>query len=143
MKTYATDSPQALARILGLCMIVDGHVSPSEVRAMYAASFLRQAGIEDEVFDRSMQDLCEDLLLAAPRHGNLVELDARLLDGLLAEVRDPLLQVCMFKTMLDIVDADGLHDSRETLLVRRAARRWFRQPCGSAVGTGSAAGTFS
>jgi uncharacterized tellurite resistance protein B-like protein len=131
MKTYVTDSPQALARILGLTMIVDGHVSPSEVRAMRGAPFLSQAGIAPDTFDGTMQELCEDLLLAAPRHGGMVEVDAVLLDAVLGEVRDPLLQICMLKTMLDIVDADGLLDSRETLLVRRAARRWFRQPNGS------------
>lgn len=131
MKTYIADSPEALARILGLAMIVDGHVSPSEVRAMQAAPFLRQAGVEPDTFDRTMQALCENLLLAAPRHGGMVEVDAALLDGVLDEVRDPLLQICMLKTMLDIVDADGLLDSRASLLVRRAARRWFRQPNGS------------
>lgn len=133
MKTHANDSPQALARVLALSMIVDGHVSPSEVRAFGGAPFLEQVGIDADTFDRALQDLCEDLLDAAPRRpGGLVEIDAALLDGVLAEIRDPLLQICMLKTMLDIVDADGLLDNRETLLVRRAARRWFRQPYAAA-----------
>ena len=129
MKSHATDSPEALARILALSMIVDGHVSPSEVRAFDGAPFLQQIGVDADTFHRAIREVCEDLLEAAPRHpAGLVEIDAGCLDAILGEVRDPLLQICMLKTMLDIVHADGLLDSRETLLVRRATRRWFREP---------------
>jgi len=131
MKSHATDSPEALARILALSMIVDGHVSPSEVCAFDGAPFLQQVGVDTDTFDRAIRDVCEDLLETAPRHpAGLVEIDAGCLDAVLDEVHAPLLQICMLKTMLDIVHADGLLDSRETLLVRRATRRWFRQPHG-------------
>lgn len=131
MKSHIPDSTEALARILALSMIVDGHVSPSEVRVFDGAPFLQQIGVDADTFDRAIREVCEDLLEAAPRHpGGLVEIDAGCLDAVLGEVCDPLLQICMLKTMLDIVHADGLLDSRETLLVRRATRRWFRQPHG-------------
>jgi hypothetical protein len=42
MKSHATDGPEALARILALSMIVDGHVSPSELRDFDGARFLQR-----------------------------------------------------------------------------------------------------
>ena len=128
MHTYPVNSPDAVSRILALSMIVDGHLSPSEVRAMHAAPFLEQVGVDDDTFDRSLRQLCEDLLgAAANRHAGMVEIDPGLLDALLCDIQDPLLQVCLWKVMLDIIQADGHLDTRETTLVRRAARAWFGQ----------------
>ena len=126
MHSYAVDSPEAISRILALTMIVDGHVSPSEVRTMHAAALLREINIDADTFDSTLRHLCEDLLdAAACRHAGMVEFDPALLDALLAEIADQLLQVCLWKTMLDIIEADGHLDGRETTLVRRAARAWF------------------
>ena len=128
MHTYPTNSPEAVSRILALSMIVDGHVSPSEVHAMHRAPFLEQVKVDDDTFDRTLRELCEDLLdAAANRRAGMVEIDPTLLDALLLDIRDPLLQICLWKTMVDIVEADGHLDGRETTLVRRAARAWFGQ----------------
>jgi uncharacterized tellurite resistance protein B-like protein len=128
MHSYSANSPQAVSRILALSMIVDGHVSPSEVRAMHRAPFLEQLKVDEDTFDRTLRELCEDLLdAAANRRAGMVEIDPALLDALLLDIRDPLLQICLWKTMVDIVQADGHLDGRETTLVRRAARAWFGQ----------------
>lgn len=126
MHTYPADSPAAISRLLALTMIVDGHISPSEARAMYHARFLQQVKVDDDTFDGTLRELCEDLLdTAANRCAGIVEIDPALLDGLLREVQDPLLQICLWKTMAEIVEADGRIDEREMTLVRRAARAWF------------------
>ena len=126
MHTYPADSPAAISRLLALAMIVDGDISPSEVRAMHKAEFLRQVKVDDETFDHTLRELCEDLLgTAANRCAGIVDIDPVMLDGLLREVHDPLLQICLFKTMADIVHADDRVDGRELTLVRHAARSWF------------------
>ena len=128
MHTYPANSPEAVSRILALSMIVDGHVAPSEVHAMHRATFLEPLKLDDDTFDRTLRELCEDLLdAAANRRAGMVEIDPVLMDGLLLDIRDPLLQICLWKTMVDIVQADGHLDGRETTLVRRAARAWFGQ----------------
>ncbi|MCA1248458.1 TerB family tellurite resistance protein [Massilia sp. MS-15] len=128
MHAYIPNSPEAVSRILALSMIVDGHVSPSELRIMHGAPFLEQFKVDDDVFDRTLRELCEDLLdAAANRRAGVVEIDPALLDALMLDIRDPLLQICLWKTMVDIVHADGHLDERETTLVRRAARAWFGQ----------------
>ena len=131
MHTYPTDSPAAISRLLALTMIVDGHISPSEVRAMHDAAFLGQVGVDGDTFDHTLRELCEDLLdTAVNRCAGIVEIDPALLDGLLGEVRDPLLQICVWQAMAGIVRADGRIDERETTLVRRAARAWFGTEAG-------------
>ena len=128
MHSYATNSPEAVSRILALAMIVDGHLSPSEVHAMHHSNYLKQVQIDDDTFDRTLRELCEDLLgAAANRYAGMVEIDPRLMDSLLSEIRDPLLQIRVWRAMVDIVHADGHLDSREATLVRRAARTWFGQ----------------
>lgn len=128
MHHYEVNSPEAVSRILALSMIVDGHLSPLEVRAMHAAPFLEQVAVDDDTFDRTLRQLCEDLLgAAANRHAGMVEIDPGLLDALLQDVQDPLLQICLWKAMFDIIQADGHLDTRETTLLRRAARAWFGQ----------------
>ena len=57
----------------------------------------------------------------------MVEIDPRLMDALLLDLRDPLLQIRVWRTMVDIIHADGHLDGREATLVRRAARAWFGQ----------------
>lgn len=128
MHAYPPNSPEAVSRILALTMIVDGHLSPSEVRAMHCSEYLKQVMIEDDMFDSTLRQLCEDLLdAAANRRAGMVEIDPRLMDALLLDIRDPLLQIRVWRTMVDIVHADGHLDGRETTLVRRAARAWFGQ----------------
>lgn len=142
MHTYPTDSPAAISRLLALTMIVDGHISPSEVRAMHDSAFLHQVKVDGDTFDHTLRELCEDLLdTAVNRCAGIVEIDPALLDGLLNEVQDPLLQICVWQAMAGIVRADGRIDERETTLVRRAARAWFGADAGRpsvrAVPTGS------
>lgn len=125
MKTYPTDSQEAVCRLLALSMIVDGHVAPAEIRAMEHCAILERIGADTASFDAVVHALCEDLLCTARfRAGIEVDLDKRLIDSLLDEVADPLLRMCTLKAMLDIVHADSTIDSREHLLLQRAMKKW-------------------
>lgn len=129
MRTYATDSPQAVCRLLALAMIVDGHMAPSELRAMHHSGILRRLDIDEDLFDDAVQELCDDLLATAGRrNASEVEIDSRLLDMLLQEVREPALRMAVMKAMLDIVHADEVLDGRETLLIQRGFKAWGGQP---------------
>lgn len=125
MRTYPTNSAQAVSRLLALTMIVDGHLAPSELKAMHASGIPEHASLGEEAFDEVVRALCEDLLAsAALRCSAEVEIDSRLLDTLLAEVEDQALRFSVMKTMLEIVHADSVLDARETLLIERAFKAW-------------------
>ncbi len=125
MRLHATNSPDAVCRLLALSMIVDGHLAPSEIRALEHSAILERLGVDADAFDDAVMALCEDLLETARRHDRAdVEIDNATLDHLLDEVADPLLRMHVLKAMLDIVHADSRIDSREHLLLRRAQRKW-------------------
>lgn len=131
MRTYATDSQEAVCRLLALSMIVDGHLLPSELRAMHASAILDRVGADADTFDDVVHALCSDLLARARGRDDAdIELDARLLDRLLDDVADPLLRMSTLKAMLDIVHADRLLDSREHLLLQRALKKWSTSSAG-------------
>jgi uncharacterized tellurite resistance protein B-like protein len=132
MRSYPIDSPEAVSRLLALTMIVDGHLAPSEVKAMHRSGILQQKAIDEDEFDDVVRDLCEDLLATAARRcSQEVEIDSRLLDTLLGEVEDKALRMSLMKTMLDIVHADSVLDARETLLIERAFKAWSGPGCQS------------
>jgi uncharacterized tellurite resistance protein B-like protein len=125
MRTYPTDSPKAVSRLLALTMIVDGHLAPSELKAMRAASIPGHDALDEDGFDEVVRELCEDLLASAARRcSEEVEIDIRLLDSLLGEVENQALRMSLMKAMLDIVHADSVLDARETLLIERAFKAW-------------------
>jgi uncharacterized tellurite resistance protein B-like protein len=125
MRSYPTNSAEAVSRLLALTMIVDGHLAPSELKAMRASRIPQHVALGEDEFDGVVQDLCEDLLATAARRcSEEVEIDGRLLDALLGEVEDKALRISVMKSMLDVVHADGVLDTRETLLVERAFRMW-------------------
>jgi uncharacterized tellurite resistance protein B-like protein len=129
MRTYASDSPQAVCRLLALAMIVDGHLAPSELRALRHSGILQRVGVDEALFDDVVQEVCEDLLATADRRcASEVEIDSRMLDTLLHEVGDPALQMALMKAMLDIVHADEVLDGRESLLIQRGFKAWGAPP---------------
>ena len=125
MRSYPNDSQDAVCRLLALSMIVDGHLAPSELKAMHHCAILERVGADAGTFDRVVQALCEDLLAnVIGLDCTKIALDRDMLDGLLGEITDPLLRMCTLKAMLEVVDADRLVDSREHLLLQRALRSW-------------------
>jgi len=125
MRFCATDSPDAVCRLLALSMIVDGHLATSEMQALHHSAILDRLGVDADRFDDAVVALCDDLLAEARRHGREdVEIDTPTLDRLLGDVADPLLRMHVLKAMLDIVHADKTIDSREHLLLQRAQRKW-------------------
>ena len=125
MRSYPNDSQEAVCRLLALSMIVDGHLAPSELKALHHCAILERVGADADRFDQVVHGLCEDLLASAiGLDSGTIALDRDMLDGLLGEITDPLLRMCTLKAMLEVVDADRLVDSREHLLLQRALRSW-------------------
>ena len=73
MRSYPTDSPKAISRLLALTMIVDGHLAPSELKAMHRSGILQQVRIAEDDFDDVVRDhlapgLLEGVLGVVGRH---------------------------------------------------------------------------
>ncbi|MET0265616.1 MAG: TerB family tellurite resistance protein [Duganella sp.] len=123
MRNYEPDSASAAGRILALCMVVDGALSPSELRALTRTRLLEYIDIDIDTFHALLEELCNDLLSSAVRQDH-VEIDPATMDALLGEIRDPELRRHLLRAMWTIADADGVLADAEATLLARACAMW-------------------
>ena len=136
MRSYPSDSPQAICRLLALTVISDGDGSPSEIAATYRLSILDYAGIEDDVFDQVVRDLTTDLPTSAD---GLAKVDTVTVDQCLAEITRPDLRLRLWKAMWKLAYADDRFADGEFALLHRATVAWGIKA--DAEGNGRIAGT--
>ncbi len=125
MRQYATDSPEATARILALALLADGAIDLSEVESLQQHKIISKLGLDRSLFDKVIHEFCEDMLSYAHqtpsgRH----ELDAGSIDALLNEIRDPDKRNTLFSSMLNIVNAEGVILAGESVLISQALKVW-------------------
>ena len=121
MRSYPPDSPQAVSRLLALCVIIDGAGSPSEIAATYRIDILRHAGIDEAMFDQVLQEMCADLPTTAD---GLVQVDTEMIDQMLAEIVRPDLRLSLWKAMWELVYADDTVADAEIALLQRVTSAW-------------------
>lgn len=125
MRTYQTDSSEAMARILALSMLADGGLDQAELEVVANTKILARLGMTGNQFHVVLQTLCEDMLqcMRGFDYGK-IELDRKVIDQLLSEVTTPRLQKQLLRVMLAVVDADGKMSDGEAVLISQALTRW-------------------
>lgn len=121
MRSYPSDSPQAVSRLLALSVIIDGRGSPLEIGATYRLDILDHAGIEEAVFDQVLQDMGADLPTTAD---GLVHIETAMIDQLLGEIVRPDLRLGVWKAMWQLAFADGELADAEIALLLRVTGAW-------------------
>jgi uncharacterized tellurite resistance protein B-like protein len=129
MRQYRTDSPEAMARIIALSMLVDGGLDKTELDVIHHHSVLEHIGISTATFNDIVQELCEDMLQSMPGyHLGRIDLDDELtersIDAMLIEIQDPQHRKFLLRMMLAVVDADNYLSDSETILLSRAMQIW-------------------
>ncbi|WP_462390547.1 tellurite resistance TerB family protein [Acidovorax sp. Q11] len=93
MRSYPRNSPEAVARIIALLLISDGHVSRSELDALHGLQMEQELGLPHGGFAKVLHGLCEDLWMGMHERRVLTgSIDGPTLTFLLAEVTDPALR---------------------------------------------------
>ncbi|MYN08212.1 tellurite resistance TerB family protein [Pseudoduganella aquatica] len=123
MRHYQPNSASAAGRILALAMVVDGHMAPSELRALERSRLLEHIDIDMDSFHDLVQELCYDLLACNVKN-DYVELDPGTTDLLLADITDSELRRELLRAMWNIADADGVLADGEAKLLARACVIW-------------------
>ncbi|WP_374349046.1 hypothetical protein [Chitinimonas sp.] len=125
MRHYPSNGPEAMSRLIALALLADGGLDRSELLALQRSQVLDQLGIEESLFHRVTQELCDDMLQCVSMNGSAqLELGDELIDQLLGDVNDPALQIPVLRAMLDIADADGFLADGEAVLIARAMALW-------------------
>lgn len=126
MRSYAIDSPHAMARIVALAMLVDGGLDKSELELVSRYGIVQKLGLDDDEFEQIVHHLCEDMLQCSDTsHYGQIELNPDMLNSLLAEIQDPQLQKLLLAWMVAIVDADSRVSDGEAVLISKALERWM------------------
>lgn len=128
MRSYPRNSPQAAARIVALMLIADGHVSRSEMDALYGRDIEHELGLPPSAFGKVLHTLCEDLLMGMRDRRLLTgHIDDATLAALLDEVTDAVLR----QKVLYFADAAATADqhvaSAEAWVMEAALKRWHME----------------
>ncbi|NHZ90561.1 TerB family tellurite resistance protein [Massilia sp. CCM 8733] len=121
MRSYPPDSPQAVSRLLVLCVIADGGGSPLEIAATYRLGILDSAGIQEDVFDQVLREMCTDLPTTPD---GLVRVETEMIDQMLAEILRPDLRLSVWKAMWQLSYADDQLADGELALLLKATSAW-------------------
>ncbi|GGC10540.1 TerB family tellurite resistance protein [Pseudoduganella buxea] len=125
MRSYASDSPQAVSRLLALTVISDGGGSPPEIAASYRLSILDAAGIKEDLFDQVLHELSTDL---PTTQGGLAMVETEMIEKCLAEIVEPGLRLRLWKAMWQLVYADEQVADAEVALLHMATKAWGIDP---------------
>ncbi|WP_222611252.1 MULTISPECIES: TerB family tellurite resistance protein [Undibacterium] len=125
MRTYRVNSPEAMARIVALSMLVDGGLDKSELDVVHRYGIVERLGLSEEQFEKIVHHLCEDMLQCADgSHYGQIEMANPAIDSILEEIQDPQLRKQLLRIMLAIVDADDRLSDGEAVLIDRALQCW-------------------
>ena len=125
MRTYRVNSPEAMARIVALSMLVDGGLDKSELDVVHRYGIVERLGLSEDQFEKIVHHLCEDMLQCADgAHYGQIEMGNPAIDSILDEIQDPQLRKQLLRIMLAIVDADDRLSDGEAVLIDRALQCW-------------------
>ncbi|WP_374672671.1 TerB family tellurite resistance protein [Acidovorax temperans] len=134
MRAYPRNSPQAVARILSLVLISDGHVSRTELEALSQHAELQQLGVTPQVLHGIVKTLCEDLLMDGFDGRSLqTRVGHDCLARLLAEVDDHRLQEQLIRLARLAAQSDHHVSEAEAAMIESIWRIWRAVPATKAI----------
>jgi uncharacterized tellurite resistance protein B-like protein len=124
MKTYPCNSPQAIAHVVSLAMLVDASYHPKEVSALDHARAFERLGLSRDEFLGIARDNFTALMTSLRRQGPYGLLTGEELDLALDTVQDLTQRRLAFELVMELLPADGQVRPVELALVRRLQERW-------------------
>ncbi|MFO1318005.1 MAG: hypothetical protein U1F52_00120 [Burkholderiales bacterium] len=124
MRTYTTDSPEALARVIAMTMITDAKLDDRELEIMETLYLYDVLGITRESFSAIVQAYCDDLMADGTPNGRIDIMDRARINCIVDAVQDPKKRLQTAQMIANVIRADGhLHDT-ELALFRHVLERW-------------------
>lgn len=124
-RNYAANSPEAMARILAVTLLADGHLDKRELHNLSRANAYSRLGMTQLDFMQVLFDFCEDLLTRAPRSSDgYCKLAPELSGQMLAEVSDAWRRRELIRLMIEIIRADGHVARGESVMFWEALDAW-------------------
>jgi uncharacterized tellurite resistance protein B-like protein len=123
MRSYAKNSPEAMARIIALILLADGDLDDGEAEMLDHLGLYDRLGVSRNTFIRVVQEYFEDLL--HDDTGDRIRLlDAQRLDAVLDAVDDEKKRIDLAAMMLSLISADGVMNDAELATLRHVLVHW-------------------
>ncbi|MET0919553.1 MAG: hypothetical protein ABWY07_14200 [Burkholderiales bacterium] len=122
MRSYAKNSPEAMARIVAMIMLSDADLGDGEVEMMDRLDVYERIGVTRGTFIRVVKEYFDDLLKEDT--GRIRLIDAKRLDEVLDSVDDEKKQTDLAAILLNLISADGAMNDAELATLRHVLRHW-------------------
>ena len=123
MRSYSTNSPEALARLVAMAILADGRLDNREVDWIKHNDTAALLGVDRDTLIQVLLDCCRDGINEAERE-RVFLLEDHPLARLADDLTDPALQKVALSAMLILAKSDGSVTEGEETLLRFLMSRW-------------------
>ncbi|HOY03233.1 hypothetical protein [Zoogloea sp.] len=123
MRSYPTNSPEALARLIAMAILADGRLDNREVDWIKHNDTAALLGVDRDTLIQVLLDCCRDVINEAEQERVFLLEDHRLA-RLADDLTDPSLQKVALSAMLILAKTDGSVSGGEETLLRFLMSRW-------------------
>ena len=123
MRSYPTNSPEALARLVAMAILADGRLDNREVDWIKHNDTAALLGVDRDTLIQVLLDCCRDVINEAEQERVFLLEDHRLA-RLADDLTDPALQKVALSAMLILAKSDGSVSEGEETLLRYLMSRW-------------------
>ncbi|HQX05405.1 MAG TPA: hypothetical protein PKZ19_01335 [Zoogloea sp.] len=123
MRSYSTNSPEALARLVAMAILADGRLDNREVDWIKHNDTAALLGVDRDTLIQVLLDCCRDVINEAEQERVFLLEDHRLA-RLADDLTDPALQKVALSAMLILAKSDGSVTEGEETLLRFLMSRW-------------------
>jgi uncharacterized tellurite resistance protein B-like protein len=124
MKLYATNSPEAMSRVLAMMIVADAKIDDREITILDRLSAFASLNISRKDFMAVARDYCGDLRRHAEVEGSTPLIDPNRTDAVIDAVTERRPRLIVAQLMWAIVSADRHHDEGELVLFSHILDRW-------------------
>jgi len=123
MRSYATNSPAAIGRLIAMAILADGRLDNREVDWIKNNDTASLLGVDRDTLIQVLLDCCRDVITEAEQE-RVFLLEEHRLARLADDLTDKALQKVALSAMILIAKADGDVSEGEQTLLRFLMSRW-------------------
>jgi uncharacterized tellurite resistance protein B-like protein len=124
LQNYAADSPEAMARVVVMMMVTDGHLDDREIRMLEKLDCYERLGISRDGFKNVAAAYCADLRSLMGEAPSLSLIDVPRIDRILDTVQDPQKRLAVCRQIMGVIAADGKLQESEVAVFHHLLDRW-------------------
>lgn len=124
MRPYPHNSPEAMARVVVMCMLADSDLDPSELDATSLQTIFAATGLDRHALMRLIRDYLHDIADDEVQSERINLLEPARINLLLAEISSPALRLRTLACALSMCKADHALNTPELALFRHIMQHW-------------------